>query len=377
MQNQNFPVSTKRGKDATISSHQKTFNRLIKKVQDLQSQREKMEHELDEALQFYHSTVRPDEMILLQHLAERLTVAYEFYKTTKDFSKKELAIFKEWLKENVNKICSMYCPSEIPDTVKEIFKAVYDVGYNESLAQESEEAKKELQEKLKGIFGEGIDLSDVDMMGSQEDILRDICMKMGETVKDLKEKFSQTPKTKKQLEKEAKKQAVEELQGKSVQSIYKQLARVLHPDLEQDIEKRVLKEESMKKLTVAYENKDLYSLLKIETEWMNHSVDKMKCHSDDDIKVYNAILKDQVSELESANEMLIMHPRYISLQKFYGNRFSGIVMLQLQYNRLKQFIQDVQAMVARLKTSEAKALFKVVIQERTRMVKSMCTCGSC
>jgi hypothetical protein len=269
-------LMVKKEKDQSASSHHKMFNRLIKKVQELQSQREKIVCALDETLQFYHATVRPDELLLLQHLTALVDIAYGFYKTAKGFSKNELKVVRAWLTEKVNQICSMYEPKNIPATIKEIFKELNNVGYDECFAQELGEFKESLQRTIKSFLGEDIDLSDIDFTGSQEDVMQSIFVKMGKTAIDFKEKLSQASKTKKQIEKEAKKQAIEEIQAKSLHSMYTQLARALHPDLEQDPEKRTLKEELMKKLTVAYANGDLFSLLKIEMEGMSNSVEKIK-----------------------------------------------------------------------------------------------------
>jgi hypothetical protein len=377
-QNSRPNVIITKEKEKAVSSHKKTFNRLIKKVQELQGQQEKVACELDETLQFYDATVRPDELLFLQHLTELIDVAYAFYKTAKGFSKNELKIFKAWLIEKLGQVCSMHEQKNIPTTIKAIFKELHGIGYDESFAQEVEEERENFQEQFKGFFGEDIDLSDIDFTGSQEDIMRNIFMKIGKTATDFKEKYAQAPKTKKQIEKEAKKQALEEMQNKSLHTMYTQLARVLHPDLERDAEKRVLKEELMKKLTVAYKKNDLYSLLKIEIEGMNYSVDKMQSHDDDEIKVYNAVLKDQIQELELANGMLVMHPRYIPIQKFYQNGFNSISTLQRLYHALKRSIRDVQGMVAGFKTSQAKAIVEEIIQDQIAMTKSRgCSCGSC
>lgn len=370
-------IAIKKVAGDAASPHQKTFNRLIKKVQDLQKQQDKVACELDEALQFYYATVHPDELVLLQHLIERINIAYAFYKTAKGFSKNELEIFKSWLKDQVAQVCSMHKDNNLPTTIKDIFKDLHGAGYDDCFAQEVEDFKENFQEYFKDFFDEDIDLSDVDFAGSQEDITRNIFMKIGKTASALQEKSRQAPKTKKQIEKASKAQALAQIQTKSLHSIYKRLARVLHPDLEQDIEKRILKEELMKQLTVAYKKEDLYALLKIETEWMNHSVDKMHSHDDNEIKIYNAILKDQIKELEMTNNMLLMHPRYMSIQGFYRYGFNGLSTLQQQHTALKQLIQEVQDMVSLLKTSQIKTIFKKIIKNQTMVAKGICTCGNC
>ena len=215
--------------------------------------------------------------------------------------------------------------------------------------------------------------------------MRNIFMKMGEAASEFQEKVRQAPKTKKQLEKEAKKQALEALQNKSLHTIYKQLARVLHPDLERDPEKRIFKEELMKKLTAAYDKDDLFALLQIEMEWMSHSVDAAQAHNDADIKLYNAILKEQVAELEMATAMLIMHPRYAALQKFYEDDFDGIATLRLKHMELEMVLKQVQKIIDALAGSRAKKAFEDLVEtqrrekqmEATRRKVSSCSCGMC
>ena len=88
------------------------------------------------------------------------------------------------------------------------------------------------------------------------------------------------------------------------------MAKVLHPDTESDPAEKLLKEELMKKLTVAYQEKDLPTLLKLEMEWVGaecHDVDKL---SDEKLKLYISSLKDQVNELEDEKYSILRHPRY-------------------------------------------------------------------
>lgn len=316
----------------------------------------------------------------MQRVAERTTLIYEAYKTEKGLTKKNRETIKEWLKEEVGGICSTYDPNDTPAAIKEMFKELHGIGYEEGRMQALKEIIDPFKQDFKDFFNEDIDFSDIDSSSSQEDILRHIFMKMGQAANDLKDKFEQTPKSKKELAKEAKKDAVEALQNKSLHSIYKQLARALHPDLEQDPERRALKEELMKKLTVAYDKEDLFSLLKIEMEWMNHAVDKMQFHNDDEIKIYNAILKEQVAELEMASEAIFMNPRYLALHRFYPNRFTGILELKTRYNELKRVLPITKVALARLKTAEKHTVLQEIIQDQRETMgsnRSSCNCGTC
>ena len=76
------------------------------------------------------------------------------------------------------------------------------------------------------------------------------------------------PKSARQLKREEKARQAEEMRKRSIASMYKQLARAVHPDLEQDAERRRQKETVMQELTAAYRNNDLHTLLRLELEWI-------------------------------------------------------------------------------------------------------------
>ncbi len=129
-------------------------------------------------------------------------------------------------------------------------------------------------------------------------------------------------KTKKQLEKEAREKEIEELKGKSLSTIYKSLAKILHPDLEQDAVKKLQKEEWMKKLTVAYEKKDLKTLLEIELEWAKGETDRIQSLTRDKLDLYNEMLRSQVQEMELQAATVYNDNKYVLLTYFAGGPFN-------------------------------------------------------
>jgi hypothetical protein len=62
--------------------------------------------------------------------------------------------------------------------------------------------------------------------------------------------------------------AAEEFRKRSIAKLYKQLARVLHPDLEQDRGLQSEKVQLMQELTEAYRQNDLHTLLRLELQWI-------------------------------------------------------------------------------------------------------------
>ncbi len=110
-------------------------------------------------------------------------------------------------------------------------------------------------------------------------------------------------KSKKQLDKEQQKilleQEKENLKNKSLKSIYIGLAKLLHPDRYLDEEEKLKNEELMKKVTVAYNNKDIFTLLKLEMEFIKKEEKTIENLPESTLIIYNEFLKEQIIEIEN------------------------------------------------------------------------------
>ena len=78
----------------------------------------------------------------------------------------------------------------------------------------------------------------------------------------------QRRRSKNHLQREERAKQAEEARYKSIASIHKQLARVLHPDLEQDEDRKLLKVRLMQNLRRPITIGDLHTLLRTELEWI-------------------------------------------------------------------------------------------------------------
>ncbi len=120
------------------------------------------------------------------------------------------------------------------------------------------------------------------------------------------------------LERERLKQEVEEAKKRDFKSLYKQLAKVLHPDLETDPVLKAHKEVWMKRLTTANANKDLRDMLAIEMEWLGEESGNLASASDEKLRVYSMVLKEQLADLKEQTRMLFHEPQYQPLFRFLG-----------------------------------------------------------
>lgn len=359
------PTISGKTKKPLLAPLERTFNRLRTKIEALQKKQKEVTKELDASLQFYYAKMRSEEVVLRELFVERVKLSYQFYKTSKHFSKLERKKLKQLIINDINVVFSMSDGSDIPAEIKDIFGVLNGVNYDKCVAEELELIKNEMKEQFKE-FGVDIDLSEINASNSQDEIMQKLFHSLGKAVKGEKAFHEEPSKTKKQHEKEQKKQAFEDMQKKTINDIYRQLARVLHPDLERDSEQKLVKEELMKKLTGAYKKNDLYGLLTLEMEWLSHSSEKMQLQSNEQLEVYNTVLKDQVKALQNSIDMLILHPKYMPIERYCGKNFNGVnglLSLNVRYTMLKKNILSIQATVAQLKTSEAVEVLKDAIKE--------------
>ncbi len=90
----------------------------------------------------------------------------------------------------------------------------------------------------------------------------------------------------------------EEARKRTISVIYKQLAKVLHPDLENDPARREQKHHLMQELTTAYKAGDLHTLLRLELSWIHHEEEDLNRLTEEKLKVYIEFLQKQVADLQ-------------------------------------------------------------------------------
>ena len=106
-------------------------------------------------------------------------------------------------------------------------------------------------------------------------------------------------KTKAQRQQEAAAQADQKQLATNAKTIYRQLARTHHPDLERDPEKQADKTAQMQRITEAYEADDLYTLLQLLAESA-----PADAAADDVLTRYTrALLQQQIQLKQEMNEL--------------------------------------------------------------------------
>lgn len=316
-----YPVIKKGKKKLTPS--QSEFNRLNKKIYIMQKNLAELPDRRNKLLAFNEEFYRPFVHEYYKHCLMHLLALDALYEK-KELPEDDLMVLSE--------IIMNRCKDLFGD--KRIWQGGMDEKALKSLFMKHEMiqtgmTEEELErEKIKGLVKAFEDQTflkaskemyeaktEEEFVQATEDFLRQRKEKMEQSESDdkwddlFKEMFTSWKNyrvERKMTQAELKRKQQEEQVNKSIRSIYMELAKNLHPDLEQDEELRVLKEERMKQLTEAYQKKDLAALLCMQNNWTDNPVDESLADQPDQLlKGYNKVLKAQLKKLEDEMDMAV------------------------------------------------------------------------
>ena len=158
-------------------------------------------------------------------------------------------------------------------------------------------------------------------------------------------------KLKRQQEKQAQ---AEKLVNQSLKTVYFKIASIIHPDREQDESKKAEKTELLQRANEAYEQEDLFFLLKLQLEVEQSKNGSNKGLSAEQVKFYQQALEAQSQSLkkqiwELIDSLVWSHKAKIAVQKSKG---------QLNIEQLyKQIDADVSAVKQQLKAEKQRLSF--------------------
>lgn len=351
-----------------LTPQQKTFNRLIRKLEKLRRQKDETAKDLSEKLEFYSKHIYPlEEKIATLH-SQATRIFYKFYREKKTISKLDEEVLIEIIHTQFNE-WMRFGRDRPDDELKEIFEFLEGQSFDEAAEEDFQAIKEDMSETFRKM-GFDIDLDEFSLDLSEEDAMhkmREILESIQEQAETKAEAEPKRKKTKRQLSKEQREKEIEEAKTKNIAAIYKQLARVLHPDLEPDAGRREEKESLMKQLTSAYKNNDLHTLLRLELEWLHQEEDNLEKLSSEKLKIYNQALKEQTEELEAEIYFSTQHPRYFPLQKYV--RFFGIESINLKAEKrdleekIKFMEEDIADLTGKSPLKKLREILRIVKKE--------------
>lgn len=337
-----------------LSPAQIEFNRVMKKLEDERAKHERKQKQLDELM----AVVIRDIMPLLEDL-NRANRDFVFHVANSMYgiklSKKRINYLKDLVEELGNQLLSDPCGISEEDVfeLQKILEQLHppeDQAVLDAEAAEGFDFMRSMLENVAKNAGLDLDLSDLDPNMNPADFERQMEERFRAAAEANHVRRQNRPRkqTKAQKEKAARQAEIEEAKKRDIKSLYKQLAKALHPDLETDVTLKLHKEVWMKRLTSAYAEGNLHELLAIEMEWLGEEAGNLASAGDEKLKVYCAVLKEQIADLKLRTNCLLREPQYGPLRRF-----------------VHPFLEDVP------KPSEIKFDLKNNLQRQTKILKGL------
>jgi len=360
---------------APLTKAQQAFNRLIKKIEKLRQSIEQETERMNRHLGIYSVEIHPLEVKILEQRKRVVRRLYPFLDCREIPGRKQRQVLREVLLTHLNQIAAE--EGELQD---EDLTAIRD-AITESMPlrppdkDEDQEFLEELKQRAAADFkdmGVDVDLSKFRPDMSPEELLEMLAeMEAQVKAKHTSEGQGQGQKAGKETKAAARARMEEELRQRDLGSLYKQLAKMLHPDLEADPTLRTEKEAAMKELTTAYKRKDLHAILRLELEWISREQADVSRLTEEKLRAYNGILREQVNELETRLFEVPHHPRFSPLQRFthslFGTRhFNPVVVRQDLNEQLKALRFAVQALEGPRALEEVRELIVSIRRDSSR-----------
>jgi hypothetical protein len=121
-----------------------------------------------------------------------------------------------------------------------------------------------------------------------------------------------------------------------IKSLFRSLAKAFHPDKEPLEHLKEEKTDIMKKITAAYENQDLYGLLKLEKEHLGP-----REFTEDKIELYIKHINDRLKGLKTFEASLKKHGPLSTIYRFIYSRKTTILEYNIR-NELSKIEDEVQ-----------------------------------
>ena len=299
-----------------ISKEAEEFNKLISKIEKQKKKIAEKRLEMDECMSYFSND---GINVLKKNLDMRFEYVKRLYKlldSTHLTLKNDIENLLIYFTNNVEQISmysEIYIPDGFPDFEKEYKK-------NQFFVLDEDEIKMAAELLSEHFEDSGIDL-DIDFEdwirsgGTTEDLQKRVLDKQEADKKQISEEHNiKGQKKQSKKTKQSAREAENQIADKNLNDLYRQLARVFHPDLEFDLDKRSEKEELMKELNSAYKEKNLYKMLQMEIIWLSESQERLEKLPDEKLKIYIHSLKQQNKILLDELKEIPAHPQYRILQ---------------------------------------------------------------
>ena len=279
---------------AALSKGQKAFNTLIKQIENKRTRLAAWES----AMPPYHQKYLSDWVPLMESSADlriKLVVCLDGAYDQKGFTKTERRTIAGIITDLAGELVAARQDAEM----KRIYNRYSQSDYDREEAANLKGVQDMLEDTLGLDLGEELDVSSPDeFFARAQEKIQERQAEFDAERQAHEDRRAKRAKSAKQLAQEARQQTQQRQLSQSIREVYRKLVSALHPDRETDPTERARKTALMQRVNQAYDKNNLLQLLELQLELEHIDQFALNNISDDRLKHYNKILKDQLAELD-------------------------------------------------------------------------------
>ena len=279
---------------ATLSKGQKAFNALIKQIEKKRARLAAWES----AMPSYHQKYLSDWVPLIEasvDLRTKLVVCLDGAYDQKGFTKTERRTMADVITELAGELVAARDDAEM----KRLYNRYSQSDYDREEAANLKGVQDMLEAVLGVELGEEMDLSSPDeFFARAQEKIQARQAEFDAERQAHEDRRAQRAQSAKRLAQEARQQTQQRQLSQSIREVYRKLVSALHPDRETDPLERDRKTALMQRVNQAYDKNNLLQLLELQLELEHIDQFALNNISDNRLKHYNKILKDQLAELD-------------------------------------------------------------------------------
>lgn len=336
-----------------LSKEQRSFNKLVKRIAQLEGDIAAERDKLEGYLRRYAQKVAPLEGTLAQcQIAFARILAAANGRLA--LGKRQVGTLRSMILD----LCGEAFRSVQPDAETEMFYDEWaETTYREEARQQAEGIKDDMAQDLRDRFG--IDLDAFEEDASPEGMAR-FMNRVKDRIRTAEEENARSQHGRSNSKRERQREKLQQreaLTKSSVRGIYLSLAKVLHPDAVSDASERALREDFMKQASLAYQQGDIGTLLRLELRWASRSDAAEGPTTDESLRAYLPALKEQVAQLEQSLRAQALAPRYRPIRPIavlaerpalaeLNKRAQALRMATAEIERDRQFVKSCTSKTA-------------------------------
>lgn len=319
-----------------LTKAQRRFDALLKKVETLRAERARMATRWEKFLKVYRERVHPEERRMADRRRQVVRLLAAYWRKPKGLGSRQREYLEDLLRAQLRQLEELG-PDALDAETRKLWEELNPPPAESEGAGEEDGAGD----------GAGADAEPEAKAADAADAASSRREPEGAAARKARESAERR----------------EAARKRGVGVIYKQLAKALHPDLEQDPAMRERKHTLMQELTKAHREGDLHTLLRLELEWLKREDGDLAKLGDEQLGIYCELLEEQIEGLQAEVREVGLRPGFAAMWRFANPMNGGPADVESILLSIRQTSEALKRLRDALGGPEGREALRAILQE--------------